>query len=414
MVPDSSLSRRQLLAAGGSAAALLTGGFLARRQFETAAAAPTGGWPMAGRDPAGTGYAPDADPPTADVAVRWKYPLAAAAEYWPGPVTADGVVYAVGTDVLGVSASDGERLLRVRRETDTAPAVAPGRAYRTRTAAVLETSTFDPGGLVGVHGRGEGAIAGVQVEETRWTATVESMADSYSRVHYGGGLRPPPIPVGDTLLTFLRGTLAAVDASSGAIEWTSDDTLPAVRPAVRDGTAYVADRNGGIRGYDVATGEWSALDVTGRVSSLTATPQHLVVSGTDGIRALSADGRVEWQVSSPAEDEPSGPVAVANGTIYARLPTDDGPRVGAIDADDGERRWESPVVPADSSGFLPAVADGIAAVPVADSGLAGIDTADGSVRWQFDPGNEAASPAALAGDALYVVTDEHLYALEEP
>ncbi|WP_123537297.1 outer membrane protein assembly factor BamB family protein [Halosimplex salinum] len=419
MVPRTPLSRRQVLAAGGSAAALLTGGALARRLLPTAAGSAVADWPMAGRDPAGTAFAPEADPPADGVEVRWRQPLATGGEFRPGPVVADGVVYAAGTDVYAVSASDGEPLARFDRTTDTAPAVASARAYRTRTAAVHESPPFDPHRLAGHHGRGGDSVAGVRVGETRWTATAERDVDSYGAVHYGGGARPPPVAVDWTLLTFFRGTLAAVDASSGAVRWASEKPFTGVRPAVREGVAYVPGPDGGVLAFDVERGDRTRFrpgsPSADRPSSLVATPDRLLVTGDDWIRSLDGEGRVEWESTFDASGSvPVGPIAVANGSVYARRPTASGPRLCSLDATDGSVQWVSDDGSGDADAFLPAVADETVYVPVAESGIAGVDAADGTVRWRFDPGDGGSSPAALAGDALYVVTDEHLYALEEP
>ncbi|QLH79201.1 PQQ-binding-like beta-propeller repeat protein [Halosimplex rubrum] len=448
MVPDGSLSRRQLLASGGVAGTLLGGGYLARQYLRTAAGAQTAvggasGWPMAARDPGGTAYAPEADPPIDGVSVRWRRDILSGSEAdeRPAPVVADGVVYAVGPfgsenapdspELLAASASDGSMIARGRRSTRTAPAVAPARAYREPTVATLETPTFDAHRLVGLPARG-GRSGSWHDDATRWTASTDADADSYSRVHFGGSTTPPPVVAGDTLLTYFRGTLAAVDGSSGAVRWTSDEGHPAVRPAVRDGTVYVVGPEGGVRGYDLATGDHTTVRRTVPASPmyLTATAERLFVSGQGWIRALDTDGEIDWGATFEGEDVPAGPLAVGDGTVYARRPagrgteseegtdtdesTDPTARLCALDAADGSVRWVADGVAVETAPFLPAVADGLVAVPTADGALAGVDTADGSARWRFAPGGEPCSPAAVVDDAVYVVGNARLYALEEP
>ncbi|ELZ25665.1 Pyrrolo-quinoline quinone repeat-containing protein [Halosimplex carlsbadense 2-9-1] len=448
MVPDSSLSRRQLLASGGVTGTLLGGGYLARQYLRTAAGAQTAvggasGWPMAARDPGGTAYAPDADPPIDGISVRWRRDILSGSEAdeRPAPVVADGVVYAVGPfgsedvpvspELLAVSASDGDVLARGRRSTRTAAAVAPARAYREPTVATLETPTFDAHRLVGLPARGGRSGWWQGDDATRWTASTDADADSYSRVHFGGSTTPPPVVAGDTLLTYVRGTLAVVDGSGGAVRWTSDEGLPAVRPAVRDGTAYVVGPEGGVRGYDLATGDHTTVRRAFPASPmyLTATAERLFVSGQGWIQALDTDGSVAWRTSFEGEDVPAGPLAVGDGTVYARRPADRGTesegetetdggteplaRLCALDAADGSLQWVADGVAVETGPFLPAVADGLVAVPTADGALAGVDAADGSVRWRFDSPAEPCSPAALVDDAVYVVASAQLYALEE-
>ncbi|WP_135362775.1 outer membrane protein assembly factor BamB family protein [Halosimplex halophilum] len=437
MVPDSSLSRRQVLASGGAAGALLGGGVLARRLLPTAAGRSPDGWPMVARDPGGTAYAPEADPPTDGVKVRWKYGLPPwpGADVRPAPVVAGGVVYAVGPhesmpphspELVALSASEGSVLARARRPVRSAPAVAPARAYRARTVATLETPTFDPHRLVGLPGADAGTggwLGGGEsapwtgTDATRWTASVDADSDSYSRIRFGGATTPPPVAVGDALVTFFRGTLAAVDGSSGAVRWTSDEGLPATRPAVRDGAAYVVGPDRGVRSYDLATGASTDLsvDLPGRPMYLAATPARLYVAGQGWVSAHSFDGSADWRATFPeGASVPAGPVAVADGTVYVRRADTTATRLCALDADDGSVRWVCEGVTPSEAAYLPAATDDAVYVPTDAGGLAAVDADDGSVRWRFDPGTEPCSPAAIVDDAVYVVGSEHLYALEEP
>jgi len=429
MVPDSSLSRRQLLASGGAAGALLGGGALARAALPTAAESATdepskSDWPMAGGDPAGAGYAPDAEPPTEGVTLRWSEPMSLAPDpdSRPSPVVANGVVYAVGGELLAASETGGV-VARLPGRSDTAPVVAPGRAYRTQTAAALLTPTFDPPRLVGFHGRGEQTVAGLAGDERRWVRAVDPVADSYGSVHYGGGPRPPPVAAGDALVTFFRGTLAAIDASSGAVLWRTGESMTATRPSIRDGTVYVpADGRAGeegrrIRAFDLESGERATVaTVSGRLTSLVATADGFVAAGDRGLYAFDGDGETRWHVEPEDDDASVGPVAVGEDVVYATLPGDDGPRLAAVDRSDGQRRWRSAVEPPSGGAALPAATDDVVCVPASDGSLAAVDAADGRLRWRFEPAgeDERCSPAALADDAVYVLTNDRLYALEQP
>lgn len=439
MVPDSpspgdpatgTRSRRQVLASGGAAGALLGGGFLARRLLSTAAGSSTADvspsdWPMAGRDPAGTGYAPEASPPTDGVTTRWEQPMSLVPDpdSRPAPVVANGVVYGVGGELLAASAADGSVVGRLPARSDTAPVVAPGRAYRSQTAAALMTPTFDPPRLIGFHGRGERTVAGLDADERRWVTPVEPVSDSYSRVHYGGGPRPPPIAAGDALVTFFHGTLAVVDASSGAVRWRDDENPTAVRPSIHDDTVYVpgggqAGGDGGvIRTYDLESGDRATIGgVPAGLSSVVATADGLFAAGDTGLFALGTDGRVQWRVDAGDMDASVGPIAVGDVAVHATLPGEDGPRLASVGRSDGRHRWTSAVEPAPSGASLPAATDDFVCVPAADGSLAAVDAYDGSPLWRFEPEgeDERCSPAALADDYVFVLTNERLYALEEP
>jgi hypothetical protein len=89
-----STRRRVLAAVGGVGGAVLGGAALQTGLLADATPTARGAWPMGRRGPAGRSYAPDADPPTDDVAVRWKRPVAPLRGFGhePTPVVADGHV----------------------------------------------------------------------------------------------------------------------------------------------------------------------------------------------------------------------------------------------------------------------------------------------------------------------------------
>jgi outer membrane protein assembly factor BamB len=109
-------------------------------------------------------------------------------------------------------------------------------------------------------------------------------------------------------------------------------------------------------------------------------------------------------------------VALADGVAYAGFRGEDDDWLVALDTADGSEIWRSPAVPESTPQFAPpAVANDTVYVPAEDEGLVAVDAADGSVRWRFDPDGEPFpfSPAALVGDACYVLGPNHVYALEE-
>lgn len=223
-------------------------------------------------------------------------------------------------------------------------------------------------------------------------------------------------------------------ASPGQLRWYSPDGQrhPAIsdgRPAVRDETVYVVgiaeSGYGCIAGYDTKTGEQTFLfSPRDLLFSVTAAPDSLVV-GTDGsgLWAANYDETRRWTYD-PQElllTQPAS-VAVADGIVYAGCVWDNRNWLVAIDGKTGTEQWRSEI----SRGAveprvgLPAVANGVVYVPTGGDrnetqGLVAVDATDGHIRWRFSPGDRflSLSPAALVGETLYTVGNNHLYALEE-
>lgn len=409
MVPN--ISRRRVLAAGGA----LTGSTLASRALATQSADATGpddppGWPMEQRNPAGTGHAPAASGPKDGVRVRWKRPVETGLgfAYRPTPVVADGLVYGVGRELVCVDAATGEVVFRADREFSGPPAVASARAYRSPTLAFATQRGAD-----GLHARGGVSVAGLRLGLVRWQAGKE---DDDLSLFGGGPTRTVPVAASQTVFVIADSALLAVDASSGRVRWRGQAGV--VRPAVRDGTVYVAAYGDGLLGYDAETGERAfepAIDAL-RPLSVTAAPERLIVGTDEGLAGVDYDGTLAWRFAPENLYRDRGAVAVANEVAFAGFSGEEGDQLVAVDATDGTELWRQPVPPEASPQFAPpSVADGVVYLPTEDGGLAAVDAADGHVRWRFAPGErgEPWSPAALVGETLYALGNGHLYALEE-
>ena len=369
---------------------------------------------MEQHDPGGTSHAPDASGPKNDVHVRWKHPfnLTLGFAYQPTPIIANGRVYAVGRELLCVDIESGEVVFWVNREYSGPPTVAPARAYQAPTLAFATS-----GGVDGLHAGGGLSLAGRRIGLMRWQTGRETNSMSL----LGGGA-PQSVPVAANGAVFVgspRGLLA-IDSSSGRIQWRGD--VSARRPAIHDGTVYVAGYAEGLVGYDTETGErtFNVSTDAFRSLSVTATPNRLIAGTENGLAGVRYDGTVEWQFGPEEEDlsRDNGAVAVANGIAFAGFRSDDGERLVAVDATDGTELWRSDLAPESSPQFAPpSIADDVVYAPMEDGvgGLAALDAADGHRRWQFNPGNVAMpwSPVAVVGETAYAVGNGHLYALEE-
>lgn len=406
------LSRRRVLAAGG---ALGSSFFAWQTMTQGTVPAVTrddepSGWPMEQHDPGGTSYAPDASGPKDGVRIRWKQQIKTGLgfAYHPTPVVANGLVYGIGRELVCVDAVRGEVIFRADREYGGPPAVAVARAYQSPTLAFATRAGAD-----GLHARGGISLAGLGRGLTRWQAGRED--DELSMF---GGRPPQTVPVAaDGTVFVTAGTgLLAIDASSGRIRWRGQGGVR--RPAVHDGTVYVATYSEGLLGYEMATGDQTfGSDARAlRPLSVTATPERLVLGTDKGLAGVGYDGTVAWRFAPADLSRDHGAVAVANGVAFAGFSGEHGDQLVAIDTVAGTERWRKNLPPEASPQFAPpSVADGVVYIPTEDGGLAALDALDGHIRWRFAPGEQKGpwSPPALVGETLYALGNGHLYALEE-
>lgn len=353
-------------------------------------------------DPGGTSYAPGASPPKDGVRVRWKQQLQRTLSFHPAPIVANGLVYGVGKELVCVDAASGDVVFRIDRDFRNPPAVTHARAYQSPTLAFGITT-----GAVGLHARGGTTVGSNRIGLIRWWARREEDNPSLFTFEATQNI---PVAVNGTVFVTGGGSLRAIDGSSGRIRWRTPSGSN--RPAVHDGTVYVADYQKGIIGYDTDTGDQtSAIGKTGAVS-VTATTDGLIVTASSGLYGFAYDTTLRWKYVPDDWPVANGTIAVADGVAYTW--SSDG--LLAINATNGTELWRSEAVQMASSRSAPlAVADGIVYVPTNRHGLAAVDATDGHVRWRFTLGDTPTtwSPVALAGETLYVLGNGILYALEE-
>jgi outer membrane protein assembly factor BamB len=117
------------------------------------------------------------------------------------------------------------------------------------------------------------------------------------------------------------------------------------------------------------------------------------VSGTAGGSSDSSDG---------------GTVYVGSYCSYSTCW--DG-EVHALDAETGDVQWEEEVSGGVESSD-PAVVDGTVYVGGVSRDVWALDASDGSVQWQYETAGRVNSSPAVAGDTLYVGSDDgYLYAI---
>jgi outer membrane protein assembly factor BamB len=327
-----------------------------------------------------------------------------------------------------------------------------------RTASQRGPATSGPAGSV-VPSSSPSPTPG---DRTRWSVNLRDSTEA-----------APVFAGGVTFVSTHHGTLAALDARSGAVRWRGDLDLVTSGVAVADGRLYVAglDSNASrcqLRTFDAATGApgWlrSADACTGTEVAAGAGRVYLVHGGllhdtgrvVEPARVVALDartGRMRWSRRIDPSTRASVPM-VAGGAVYVsteraelialnaasgrirwRIAVGYGGVVSrpvargglvhvirawgygesavyAFDAETGERRW---VRHASGTMLAPAFAADTLVVVHQDARVRGLNHRTGQVRWAREPGTDVADPPAppvAAGNLVYVSLAGALHALD--
>jgi outer membrane protein assembly factor BamB len=356
----------------------------------TAPASVEGTWPMIGFDGANTGFNPDARGPGGGIGQLWRAPfdgdnaphppsihdsvlytqaetkvyafdLPGGDERWSvdidlhtyahTPTAIDGTVYAAGFEsasptapgkLFAFAAADGTVEWKVSTPSmDSSPKVVDGTLYFLSTTAdgALRLHAHDPA---------DGS------EQWTFTASDHSRRQVFE-------LWSPAVVGGTVYLSLAGGSwLYALDAADGSIRWEqSFDRVFTTAPAVADGTAFVADENGGVVAVDAASGKqvWSRTndDMDGIFVTPTVGDGSVYVADNYHVLALdAADGERRW-VNQSGENNNNSYLALTSDTVYAG-----GTNLAAYDIADGEVRWAFDTIGVFSLFTGPAIADGVA------------------------------------------------------
>jgi outer membrane protein assembly factor BamB len=157
-----------------------------------------------------------------------------------------------------------------------------------------------------------------------------------------------------------------------------------LRPAYGDGVLFASDASGTVAAIDAGSGaqRWR-VELPQPASSGPGTGDGLVVVGgvEGGVYALSAaDGSERW--TARASSEVLAPPAVSGGVVVVRA--QDG-RLFGFDAADGNRRWVFdrgvPLLTLRGSG-APVIADGVVYAGYDNGKVVALNLSDGVLRWE--------------------------------
>ncbi|WP_254663364.1 PQQ-binding-like beta-propeller repeat protein [Haladaptatus sp. W1] len=392
MFPESPrVSRRQLLTAGGAAA---LGAWYVRPSLFTSEqsldpSVPPDAWPMRGRDPSRSGYAPTTSAPTDDVRVAWRT-TAGDPHLFQSPTVAGDILYALTRhELVALDAATGTERWRFATGGELpqgGPVVVDGQAcYRA-----------------GVN------LYAVSENQARWKFATNSSFDEV-------------LPVGNTI--FLASyfgssdSLIALDASNGIPRWKTPSEY---RPlAYADGILVGAGNPGTtLVGLDATNGEtrWqlsrSGLpgDIAPAFGNGPVISNGTFYGGAGRLYAVNVrQGTVEWTTDA------TGAAMATNGKTIFRAGEG---HVVAVDSTDGSTRWEKSVgrIGENRTSFISGLAVTDTAVYVgAESGLVALGAASGERLFTFEPeaGTGSVGPPAVVGERVYVGIENAVVALEE-
>lgn len=358
----SSLSRRDALAAGASALGLVAGCLGSNRSLPKR---PKGEWRHRAHDVQNTGAADVTVPPRGTPA--WDSGEAHIA----APLVADGTVYSVSNEVTALDAKNGdvEWEADLNGKADYTPALLDDTLVVAAADRVVALDRTDGEELwsTSLSGIATGAVTAT----TTPPLVTVPVGDEYLQAlnpETGDRLWQDMIQaakqaaiVGETVyVTGYRqdgetGILSAILASDGTRQWDVDLEHPDTPPVVTEDALLVAD-SGTLAVHDPANGErrrelgvfGNIMDVPPAVADGTA----YVADWNGGLAAVSiADGTTEWR----NDVQVTADTGVTVGAEAVVAPVTDLPGIIAFERSDGSRRWEHTIQGFDAAASTPAV-----------------------------------------------------------
>lgn len=207
------------------------------------------------------------------------------------------------------------------------------------------------------------------------------------------------------------GTVRAL-ADDGSTVWSRESALEDhvnVGPVAGTDTVYITTRKGRLHALarDDGSADWShrfehPTEPRPYITDLVATDCGVFVVVEGAVNAFDVTGTPVWEVEGDF-----GTLATDGETIYAATDSDGGREFRAMDAATGETLWRvgdsfvlygSPIIAGD------------AVYLATDDSIVALELADGTERWRRERGH--LGDLALAHGTLYGITEGNLLALE--
>jgi len=249
-----------------------------------------------------------------------------------------------------------------------------------------------------------------------WKASVTPENEA-SKEGFGGGLA---LDGGHIYATTGYGTVVALDAGSGAVQWTKSLGEPIRNsPTAAGGKIYFVSTDNTLHALDAANGEelWKARGLP-QTATLLSNASPAVANGVvvapfpagDIVAFQSGSGKTSWtdsltRTSDNSADgilgDPARPV-IDRDVVFA---VSHGGRMIATSVSSGARLWTRNV----ASTQMPWVAGDTVFVVDVSGKLMALGCSDGQVRWVSElPASSRWSGPVLAGDRIWVISGEGL------
>ncbi len=231
----------------------------------------------------------------------------------------------------------------------------------------------------------------------------------------------PAVAGGRVFLITTTGTVEALDAASGGLQWTAQLGDPADRfdvtsPLVADGVVYV----GGpavTAALDAATGTllWERRLGADWVATIHSAPAadaaHVALGLHSGLFVLDrASGNTLWSRAANERETHRSP-ALVDGVLYAAGDNFGSHRLRAFDVPSGAELWSAPYGVGNSNS-APAVGDSVVVIGSGFASVEAFSRADGRSVWSFAVGSPIAS-ARPYSSAISTVTSSPIIAGNE-
>ena len=332
---------------------------------------------------------------------------------WAGPVTsADGAVLVASTDKGKLSAltTDDFSISWTFPTGDEDPKI--------DLEAIYGTPLVDRGAVYFGAYSGDVYALGLDDGKVRWRfgadgPVIAALGAIRGRVPLTAG----PGPVETVLLATEKGTVYALDAADGSVQWRFDAGAAVwAAPLLEGDVLYVASVNGKLFALNAATGEtkWDQPFSTGHglISDPVPADGTLLVGGIDRrLHAVNAEsGEERW--SFKTDNWFWGRPLVDDGRVYA--PNLDG-RVYALSLEDGSTVWDAPFEAKEPLRSAPVLAGDTLVVVDRGGNVYGLKPADGKLKWSAAAALEKtvlADPAVLDGKVVVSAEGGDLFTVD--
>jgi outer membrane protein assembly factor BamB len=381
-------------------------------------------WAMAGdwpgfRGVGGNSVAADSNPPTevSKRQVAWKTEL-------PGRGPSSPIVVGDKVYVTSSGGTKQDRLFVLCFDVDSGKELwrrqmwATGRtASHPSSANAAPTPVSDGQAIYAFFSSND--LACFELDGTlRW---YRGLAFDYPKAGNDIGMAASPVVVGDVVVVQVENQgdsfAAAIDCTSGKTVWriardpvaSWSSPVPLTRVGDDSPSAVLLQSPSGLTAVDVATGSvlWKNDKKCDGISSAITQPGRVYFASTNGVSALDTTKSVPTALWSANRLRPGAASAVVDGNLIFALN-----RAGVLscaNAVDGEGLWQQRLK--GSFWGTPAIADGhmYAVSQEGDLQVVRLDDKAGEVVSEFSLGETIQGSPAIAGHAVYIRSDAHLW-----